>query len=171
MVTGHRVEASARAHEALPSPMRKLTSLADRAVAEGVRIYHLNIGQPDLPAPSVILEGIQSFNSAVLPYAPSQGVTETVEAWRAYYAQLGVELATEQLLVTTGGSEAILFALMAVADPGDEVIVFEPTYANYFGFARMADVKIVPVATRPEAGYHLPGAAHIEAYIGSRTKA
>jgi aspartate aminotransferase len=171
MVTGHRVAASARAREALPSPMRKLTPLADRAVAEGVRIYHLNIGQPDLPTPAALLEGIRQFDSPILPYAPSQGVTETVEAWRAYYAQLGLEIEKNQLLVTTGGSEAILFALMAVADPGDEAIVFEPTYANYFGFACMANVKIVPIATRPEAGYHLPSAAHIEAYIGSRTRA
>ncbi|MBV9279501.1 MAG: pyridoxal phosphate-dependent aminotransferase [Chloroflexi bacterium] len=171
MATGQHVAPSTRAREALPSPMRKLAPLAGRALADGVGIYHLNIGQPDIPIPRGILEGIQQFSSSVLPYAPSQGLAETVEAWRAYYAQLGVELAADQLLVTTGGSEAVLFALMAVADPGDEVLVFEPTYANYFGFARMASVGIRAVATRPEDGYHLPAAREIEAQITPHTRA
>ncbi|HEX6508951.1 MAG TPA: pyridoxal phosphate-dependent aminotransferase, partial [Chloroflexota bacterium] len=105
------------------------------------------------------------------PYAPSQGLTETVEAWRSYYAQLGVHLESNQLLVTTGGSEALLFAMMAVADPGEEIIVFEPTYANYFGFARMTSVGIVPVTLRPEDGYHLCPASEIEAMISPRTRA
>lgn len=151
--------------------MRKLTPFAERAKAEGVHIYHLNIGQPDLPTPRALIDGINQFDSAVLPYAPSQGVAETVDAWREYYARIGLEFERDELLVTTGGSEAILFALMAVADPGDEVIVFEPTYANYFGFACMASVKVVAVAARPEEGYHLPPASEIEARITPRTRA
>ncbi len=151
--------------------MRKLSPLAGRALAEGVGIYHLNIGQPDLPVPSGILDSIRQFDSPVLPYAPSQGLTDTVEAWRRYYAHVGLEFEFDQILVTCGGSEAILFALMAVGDPGDEVLVFEPTYANYFGFANMASVELKAVATRPEEGYHLPPASEIEAHITARTKA
>src|SRR5947209_7060681 len=149
MVMGTHVSASARARDALPSPIRKLTPLADRARAEGVHIYHLNIGQPDLHIPDALLEGIQRYDSHLLPYAPSQGIPETVAAWRAYYHWVGVEFGPDQVLVTNGGSEALLFAMMAVADPGDEIVVFEPTYANYFGFARMASVDIVPVTVRP----------------------
>src|SRR5437588_841694 len=117
MATGQQVQASMRAREAIPSPMRKLAPLAGRALAEGVGIYHLNIGQPDLATPSVIMESIRNFDGVLLPYAPSQGVTETIEAWRAYYRQLEIEFDFGQVLVTWGGSEALQFALMAVADP------------------------------------------------------
>jgi len=171
MVTEPRVQVSSRARDALPSPIRKLSPLAERAKADGVRIYHLNIGQPDLSTPSVLMEGIRQYDSLLLPYAPSQGLPETVAAWQAYYAQLGLELASNQLLVTTGGSEALLFAMMAVADPGDEILVFEPTYANYFGFAVMTSIGMVPVTLRGEDGYHLPPAAEIERRITHRTRA
>jgi aspartate aminotransferase len=150
--------------------MRKLAPLAERAAAQGVHIYHLNIGQPDLATPDAIMESVRRFDSSVLSYAPSHGLHETVDAWLAYYANIGVRLEPDQLLVTSGGSEAVLFALMAIADPGDEVIVFEPTYANYFGFARMACVSMVPVAARPEDGYHLPPRQEIEARLTPRTK-
>lgn len=171
MLTKNQVQASRRAREALPSPIRKLTPHAERAKAEGVHVYHLNIGQPDLPIPHEIVERIRAFEGPLLPYAPSQGIAEVVDAWRAYYASLGIAFDRDQILVTQGGSEALLFAIMAVADPGDEIVVFEPTYANYFGFARMASVEIVPVTVRPEDGYHLPSAEEIEAHIGSRTRA
>jgi aspartate aminotransferase len=171
MVAEQQVTASLRAREALPSPMRKLAPMADAAVAAGVSIYHLNIGQPDLATPAVIMQGINHFAGPVLPYAPSQGLPETVDAWRSYYAGIGIELDRNELLVTWGGSEALMFALMAVADPGDEVVVFEPTYANYLGFARMACVTVKAVATRPEDGYHLPSREEIEARITPRTKA
>ncbi len=151
--------------------MRKLTPFAERAASEGVHIYHLNIGQPDIAAPEAILESIRRYDSSILPYAPSQGLPEVVDAWREYYAQIGIELDRNQLLVTSGGSEAIFFAIMAVADPGDEVIVFEPTYANYLGFARMAAVDTIPVTLRADDGYHLPPAEEIEAKIGPRTRA
>lgn len=171
MTVQNQVVASARARGALASPMRKLSPLADQAAAEGVRIYHLNIGQPDIATPPALLEGIQRYEAQILPYAPSQGLPETVAAWQAYYRQLGIELGRNELLVTTGGSEAVMFAIMAVADPGDEVLLFEPTYANYFGFARMADVHPVAVPSRPEDGYHLPSAQEIEAAITPRTRA
>jgi aspartate aminotransferase len=171
MVTAQRVAASARAREALPSPIRKLTPLAERAKARGIKIYHLNIGQPDISAPDVLMEGIREFRGDLLPYAPSQGLPETVAAWQAYYAGLGVEFELDQLLVTTGGSEALLFAMMAVADPGDEIITFEPSYANYFGFARMTSLNIVPVTLDAGDGYHLPPPSDIESRITERTRA
>ena len=171
MVTAHGVAASARAREALPSPIRKLTPLAEGAKSRGVKVYHLNIGQPDLNAPRALIDGIRGFESDLLPYAPSQGLPETVDAWREYYANLGIRLARNELLVTNGGSEALLFAMMAVADPGDEIITFEPSYANYFGFARMTSVDIVPVTLGAADGYHLPSAAAIEAKITRRTRA
>ena len=171
MVTEPRVQVSSRARNALPSPIRKLSPLAERAKADRVGIYHLNIGQPDLSTPSILMDGIRQYDSLLLPYAPSQGLPETVAAWQTYYAQLGLELAPNQLLVTTGGSEALLFAMMAVADPGDEILVFEPTYANYFGFAVMTSIGMVPVTLRGEDGYHLPPTAEIERRITPRTRA
>jgi aspartate aminotransferase len=171
MLTGNKVTASVRARDALPSPIRKLTPLADRARDNGVSILHLNIGQPDLTAPDALIEGIQRYESRLLPYAPSQGITDTVRAWQRYYEQIGVHYEFPELLVTSGGSEALLFALMAVADPGDEVICFEPTYANYFGFAVMTSVRIVPVPLRPDDGYHLPPAEEIERRVTDRTRA
>lgn len=171
MVTAQRVAASARAREALPSPIRKLTPLAERAKARGIKVYHLNIGQPDISAPDVLMEGIREFRSDLLPYAPSQGLPETVAAWQAYYTGLGVEFELDQLVVTTGGSEALLFAMMAVADPGDEIITFEPSYANYFGFARMTLLNIVPVTLDAGDGYHLPPPSDIESRITERTRA
>jgi aspartate aminotransferase len=171
MVTEHRVQASARAREALPSPIRKLSPLAEGAKAQGVHVYHLNIGQPDILTPPALMQGIREYAGEILPYAPSHGLPETVDAWREYYANHGIELERDQLLVTTGGSEALLFAMMAVADPGDEILVFEPTYANYFGFARMTNIEVVPVTVSPEQGYHLPSAAEIEVRITPRTRA
>jgi len=151
--------------------MRKLAPLAQHAAQTGTKIYHLNIGQPDLSAPDSLLQAIRGYDSSILPYAPSQGLPETVEAWRTYYRNIGLDFETNQLLVTSGGSEAVLFSILAVADPGDEIIVFEPTYANYLGFASMASVGVSAVASRPEDGYHLPPRAEIEASIMPRTRA
>lgn len=171
MVIEQRTTASVRAQNAIPSPMRKLAPLAERAADQGTQIYHLNIGQPDLSAPASLLDGIRQFDGSVLPYAPSHGLPETVEAWRSYYSNIGLDFEPNELLVTSGGSEAILFSILAVADPGDEIVVFEPTYANYLGFASMASVKINAVTSRPEDGYHLPPRSEIEARITRRTKA
>lgn len=171
MLTGNQVSASTRARDALPSPIRKLTPLADAARAGGTHIYHLNIGQPDLPAPDSLMGGVRQYDSDLLPYAPSHGLDDTVTAWQAYYREIGLPLERDQILVTLGGSEAAMFAMMAVADPGDEILAFEPTYANYFGFAVMSSIGIVPVTLRPEDGYHLPPAEEIERRITERTKA
>jgi aspartate aminotransferase len=135
------------AQNALPSPIRKLTPLAERAKAE-VHIYHLNIGQPDLAIPQAIIEGIQSFKGPLLPYAPSNGIAEAVDAWRAYYRGLGMEFERQELCITMGGSEALMLAMMATCDPGDEILVFEPTYANTLvcGDARSDSCQSAPVS-------------------------
>jgi aspartate aminotransferase len=153
------------------SPIRRLAPLAARARAAGRSIYSLNIGQPDIPTPQAILDRLRRYDAVYVPYGPSQGLPEFIEALRTYYAGVGVRVATEEIFVTTAGSEAILFTLGALCDPGDQVIVFEPFYTNYNGFAAMLGVEPVPVTTRAEDGYHLPPRAAIEAKIGPKTRA
>ena len=128
--------ASTRSRAAPASPIRKLMPFANAAVARGVRIHHLNIGQPDFATPEPIRAAIRGFARQTVAYAPSQGLPEAIAAWAAYYRQAcGVEIPAEQLLVTAGGSEASVFAMLAVADPGDEILVFDPSYTNYCSFA------------------------------------
>ena len=153
------------------SPIRRLAPLAVAARAAGKTVHNLNIGQPDVATPRPILDRIRSYDAAYVPYGPSQGLPELVEALRGYYRSVGIDLASEEIFVTTAGSEALLFTLGAVCDPGDEVIVFEPFYTNYNGFAAMIGVVPVPVTTRAEDGYHLPARAAIEARITPRTRA
>jgi len=153
------------------SPIRRLAPFAIEARKAGRTVLGLNIGQPDIPTPKVILDRLRGYDGANVPYGPSQGLPEFIEALRSYYTSVGVTLATEDLFVTTAGSEAIQFTLGAICDPGDQVIVFEPFYTNYNGFATMAGVECVPVTTRAEDGYHLPSRAAIEAKLGPRTKA
>ena len=162
---------SKRAQGMPASPIRRLAPYAVAARKAGKVVYSLNIGQPDIPTPREILERIRSYDATYIPYGPSQGLPEFIEALRAYYAGVGLQIATEEIFVTTAGSEAILFALGAVCDPGDQVLVFEPFYTNYNGFAAMMSVEPVPVTTRAEDGYHLPSRAAIEAKIGPRTRA
>jgi aspartate aminotransferase len=137
------------------SPIRKLMPLADAARRRGVRVLHLNIGQPDLETPLAMRRRLAEV-PAVLAYTPSAGTAECVAALRAYYASLGLELGPDEILATTGGSEAILFAMMACANPGDEALVVEPFYTNYSAFATMAGVRLVPLRARGEDGFHLP---------------
>jgi aspartate aminotransferase len=153
------------------SPIRRLAPLAAAARAAGRTVYNLNIGQPDVATPRPILDRLRGYDAAYVPYGPSQGLPELVEALRGYYRGVGVDLATEEIFVTTAGSEALLFTLGAVCDPGDEVIVFEPFYTNYNGFAAMIGVVPVPVTTRAEEGYHLPERAAIEEKLSPRTRA
>jgi aspartate aminotransferase len=162
---------SRRAERMPASPIRRLAPLAARARAAGRSIYSLNIGQPDIPTPQAILDRLRRYDAVYVPYGPSQGLPEFIEALRTYYAGVGVRVATEEIFVTTAGSEAILFTLGALCDPGDQVIVFEPFYTNYNGFAAMLGVEPVPVTTRAEDGYHLPPRAAIEAKIGPKTRA
>lgn len=164
--------ALSRRAEAVPaSPIRRLAPLAAAARKAGKTVHPLNIGQPDIPTPQAILERVRSFREVNVPYGPSQGLPEFVEALRGYYAGHGIRLETEQIFATTAGSEAIQFTLAALCDPGDEVVVFEPFYTNYSGFAAILGVRPVPVTTRAEDGYHLPDRAAIEASIGPRTRA
>jgi aspartate aminotransferase len=165
------VKLSQRA-EAMPaSPIRRLAPHAVAARARGVTVHALNIGQPDIPTPPAILERFKQYPAAYVPYGPSQGLPEFLEALRTYYAGIGAKLATEDLFVTTAGSEAIVFTLGAICDPGDQVLVFEPFYTNYNGFSALLGVEPVPVTTRVEDGYHLPDRRAIESRIGPRTKA
>ncbi|MCP3979924.1 MAG: pyridoxal phosphate-dependent aminotransferase [bacterium] len=165
------MDLSARAKGMPASPIRRLAPLAVAARSAGKHVYGLNIGQPDIPAPREILDRLKSFDEANVAYGPSEGLPEFLEALRTYHAGWDIELSTEEIFVTTGGSEALLFVVAAVADPGDEVIVFEPFYTNYSGFAGLVGVETVPVTTLSEDGYHLPSREAIEAKISSRTRA
>jgi aspartate aminotransferase len=166
-----RTTLSHRARIMPASPIRRLAPLAAAARKAGKTIYALNIGQPDIATPRAILDRLRSYDATFIPYGPSQGLPEFIEALRAYYRGVGLDVATEDLFVTTAGSEALLFTLGAICDPGDEVLVFEPFYTNYNGFAAMVGVTPVPVTTHAEDGYHLPARTAIEAAIGARTRA
>lgn len=162
---------SRRAQGMPASPIRRLAPYAVEARRRGLKVYGLNIGQPDIPTPAAILDRYRTYPGTYVPYGPSQGLPEFLEALRGYYGGLGVTLTTEDLFVTTAGSEAILFTMAALCDPGDQVLVFEPFYTNYNGFAALVGVEAVPVTSRVEDGYHLPDRRTIEAKIGPRTKA
>jgi aspartate aminotransferase len=162
---------SQRAERMPASPIRKFAPLAVQARQAGKKILPLNIGQPDIPTPQPILDRLRAYDAAYVAYGPSQGLPEFIEALRAYYADAGIALTPEQIFVTTGGSEAIQFTFASLCDPGDQVLVFEPFYANYSSFAAMFGIELVAVATHPEEGYHLPPRAAIEAAIGEKTRA
>ncbi len=154
------------------SPIRRLAPLAEAAKARGLEVYHLNIGQPDIETPAPMLARLKQLDARVLEYSPSTGTPEFLRSLQRYYERrLGVTLDLDQILATTGGSEAILFALMACADSGDDVLVAEPFYANYTAFAVMAGVNLVPVTTRGRDGFHLPLAPVWERALTPRTRA
>ncbi len=153
------------------SPIRKLVPRADAAKKRGTQVYHLNIGQPDLATPRGFFDAVRSFDAPVLEYAHSEGILRVREAMARYYASAGVAAGPGQMVVTTGGSEALLFALAAVTDPGDDILVFEPYYTNYGGIGRMLGIGLSPVPTTAETGYHLPPADVIRRAVGPRTRA
>ncbi len=167
----HTLPLSHRAAAMPASPIRRLAPFAVAARAAGKTVYALNIGQPDIATPPEILARLAQYREPYVPYGPSQGLPEFVEALRTYYGRLGVALDPGDIFVTTAGSEAILFTVGILCDAGDEILVFEPFYTNYNGFTSMLGVTPRPVATRAEDGYHLPSRAAIEAAIGPRTKA
>jgi aspartate aminotransferase len=157
---------------ALPaSPIRKLIPLADAAKKRGVHVYHLNIGQPDLPSPEAFLKALGEYPAKVVAYGRSEGEVALREAYREYYGRFGIELSPDEILVTTGGSEALLFAFFCVAGVGEEILVFEPFYTNYNGFAAVVGVTLKPLATEPLAGYRLPPREVVEAAVGPKTRA
>lgn len=162
---------SARAVKMPASPIRRLAPFAVEARRAGKKVFHLNIGQPDIPTPPVMLERLRSFDAPNVAYGPSQGLPEFIEALVAYHARIGLPLEPDEIFVTTGGSEALLFVFAAIADHGDEVVVFEPFYTNYTGFSELVGVCTVPVTTRPDDGYRLPTRERIEAALSPRTRA
>jgi aspartate aminotransferase len=152
------------------SPIRKLQPLADAARARGVHVYHLNIGQPDLETPPEIRERLKGLKDRVLAYTPSGGTPEYLAAMRAYYGRLGVTLGLDELIATTGGSEALLFAFFACTDQGDDALLVEPYYTNYRSFATLAGVRLVSLPTRVEEGFHLPPREVWERALTPRTR-
>jgi len=152
------------------SPIRKLMPLADAARRRGIHVYHLNIGQPDLETPREMRDRLKDLKDRVLAYSPSAGTPEFLEALRGYYGRLGIRLSLEELIATAGGSEAILFAFFACADPGDEALLVEPYYTNYRAFAAMAGVRLVALPSRVEDGFHLPPREVWERAITPRTR-
>jgi aspartate aminotransferase len=162
---------SRRALEMPASPIRKLAPLAEAAKARGTRVYHLNIGQPDIETPLCIRERLKQLDSRVLEYSPSTGTPEFIRSLKRYYERrVGVNLESNQILATTGGSEAILFAFMACANNGEDVMVVEPYYANYRAFATMAGLNIVPVTSRGRDGFHIPTRAVFERALTPSTR-
>jgi aspartate aminotransferase len=152
------------------SPIRKLVPFAEEARRKGRKIYHLNIGQPDIPTPGVALDAIHNNTLEVIEYSHSAGNESYRRKLAIYYQNLGIGVDHTQMIITTGGSEAILFGLLSCMDPGDEVIVPEPFYANYNGFTVAAGVKVVPVTSSIDTGFALPPVADFEQLINPRTK-
>lgn len=152
------------------SPIRKLVPLANEATRRGVKVIHLNIGQPDLPTPQEGLDALKNIDRQVLEYSPSEGLLSLREKLAEYYHRFKIDVNAEDIIVTTGGSEAVLFAFMACLDPGDEIIVPEPAYANYMAFAISAGAKIVTVPSTIEEGFALPPVEKFEELITPRTK-
>lgn len=152
------------------SPIRRLVPLANAAKARGVKVYHLNIGQPDVPTPPEGLEALKHIDRQVLEYSPSDGLLSLREKLRTYYKRFNIDVDVDDIIVTTGGSEAVLFAFLACLDPGDEIIVPEPAYANYMAFAISAGAKIVTVPSSIDDGFALPAVEKFEELITPRTK-
>ena len=152
------------------SPIRKLAHIASSAKAKGIKIYHLNIGQPDIKTPKVFFEAVKNFNNEVLEYAVSPGLPELISSLQQYYTTYNMDFESDEILVTNGGSEALLFALMATCDPKDNILVPEPFYSNYNGFSQSINVNITPITTKAEEGFHLPSKEKIQSLITSKTK-
>lgn len=152
------------------SPIRKLVPLATAAKERGVHVFHLNIGQPDLPAPQVAIDAIRNIDRKVLEYSPSEGYRSYREKLVGYYRKYNIHLTADDIIITTGGSEAVLFSFLACLNPGDEIIVPEPTYANYMAFAISAGAKIRAITTTIEEDFSLPGVEKLEELINERTR-
>lgn len=153
------------------SPIRKLAHIASSAKAKGIKIYHLNIGQPYIKTPKVFFEAVKNFNNEVLEYAVSPGLPELISSLQKYYTTYNMDFESDEILVTNGGSEALLFALMATCNPKDNILVPEPFYSNYNGFSQSINVNITPITTKAEEGFHLPSKEKIQSLITSKTRA
>lgn len=153
------------------SPIRKLAKYADAAKRNGVHVYHLNIGQPDILTPECALEAVRNIDRKVLEYSPSQGYKSLRTKMVGYYAEYGIDLSPDEIIVTTGGSEAVMFAYMACLNPGDEIIVTDPSYANYMAFAISCGAVVKSVKTSIDDGFRLPPIEKFEEQITDKTKA
>lgn len=162
---------STRVQTLIASPMRKLTPYAEAAKAHGKKLYPLNIGQPDIETPKGFMESIRKYDEKVVPYGPSKGDPNLVNAIAAYYKKWNMDYGTEDIFVTNGGSEALLFTFSALCDPGDELIVFEPYYPNYAMFATELGINVVGISMDPATGYRLPSEEDIEKAITKKTRA
>ena len=153
------------------SPMRKFSPYANEAVKNGKKLYHLNIGQPDIATPAAYFEAVKNFSQPVLAYAPSDGVPVMIDAVVDYYGKIGAPITNKQVLISTGGSEALQMALSSILDEGDEIIIPEPFYPNYSTFVTLTGATIRPVTTKPEEGYKFAIRERIEACINEHTRA
>jgi len=153
------------------SPIRKLAKYADAAKRNGIHVYHLNIGQPDIKTPECALEAVRNLDRSILEYSPSQGYKALRTKMVGYYANYGIDLSPDEIIITTGGSEAVMFAYMACLDPGDEIIVTDPSYANYMAFAISCGAVVKSVKTSIEDGFKLPPMEKFEEQITPKTKA
>lgn len=165
------LQISERGLEMPSSPIRKLAPLAYAAEDKGVKIYRLNIGQPDLPTPQKALDSLKHINRSTLEYSPSQGFRSLRLKLVEYYGRFNIQLSPEDIIITNGGSEAVLFAFMSTLNPGDEIIVSEPAYANYMAFAVSAGAVIRTVTTTIEEGFCLPKVEKFEELINEKTRA
>ena len=152
------------------SPIRKLVPYSEKAKTQGITVYHLNIGQPDIETPEVALNAVKNLDRKVIEYSHSAGFESYRNALSAYYVKNGIRVSPEDIIITTGGSEALIFGFMTTCNPGDEVIIPEPFYANYNGFAVTAGINVVPVTASIESGFALPPITEIEKKITSKTK-
>ncbi len=162
---------SKRAEIMPPSPIRKLVPFAEEAKKKGRKVYHLNIGQPDIKTPEVALEAIRNFDEKVVEYSHSAGKESYRKGLANYYQNIGIDVDFNDIIVTTGGSEALIFAMMTALNPGDEIIIPEPFYTNYNSFSVFSDIKIVPITSKIENDFALPSLSEFENKITDRTKA
>lgn len=161
---------SIRGNKMPDSPIRKLVPLANKAKAKGIKVYHLNIGQPDLPTPQKALDAIRNIDRKILEYSPSEGILSLRQKLANYYHRFKINVGVEDIIVTAGGSEAVTFAFMSCLDPGDEIIVPEPAYANYEAFAIVAGAIIKSIPAKIEEGFALPPIEEFEKLITPKTK-
>ena len=162
---------SERAQNMPSSPIRKLAKYADAAKRNGIHVYHLNIGQPDIKTPDCALEAVRNLDRRVLEYSPSQGYKSLRTKMVSYYADYGINFAPDEIIITTGGSEAVMFAYMACLNPGDEIIVTDPSYANYMAFAISCGAVVKSVKTSIDDGFRLPPIEKFEEQITEKTRA
>jgi len=165
------MQISTRGREIQASPIRKLKPYADAAKAKGIRVFHLNIGDPDIPTPQPVIDTFHNYRGPVLGYGPAQGFLELRQAVARYFGNYHIPLEADDIIITLGGSEAIHFTFSVVGDVGDEIIIPEPFYTNYNGYASFAGLKIVPLPLRVEDGFRLPPLGAIESKVTPRTRA